>query len=672
MALVAADGDGGYGGYGGYGGGRFLSNDDLLFGGAGDDTLDGGSGNDTLQGGEGADSLFGGFDGFLNISNNDVLDGGAGIDAMAGGSGDDTYYVDGFFVETTDIPVYDDCGNLIPGAVTRVWTTDSVTEFGGQGSDMVYSAADYTLTDAVETLILLDGTEARIGRGNDLDNTIQGNSADNLLEGQDGADSLFGNDGNDVLIGGGGDDFLDGGEGDDTYKFGAGSGRDTVSNGGGGFDVVRAFQDVTPDAFSLSRSGNDVTIAVLGSPDRMRLVDWFGGSNSVQAIVFCGDTWDATEIADFANAHQLNAADDSGSVQEDGTLVASGNVFGNDTGTGPIGTITVRNPGPLFGAFGMLVVAADGSYSYELFNEAVQFLAEGQSTTEVFAYEAEDEGGASASALIRIDIAGANDGPATLGDFALVSEDEAPSAAGNVLDNDFDIDSGTVLTVSDAGMRTGLYGTLFLNADGSYEYQLDNVAAQPFAAGDFFIEEFGYTASDGMVGTAERADGQHRRHQRRARDGGRCGLGDRGRCAGRHRQRPRQRHRRGFRKLPVREQSGHVRRRVRHARPELRWQLRVPAEQRRRAVARCGRGHRRRVRLQRERRHGGNAGPAHGHGHRHERRAGHARRCGYGLRRRCPQRPPAMCSPTIRMSTTAPCSPSPMPEPVTAPTARSS
>ena len=49
----------------------------------------------------------------LNISNNDTLDGGAGIDFMAGGGGDDTYFVDGFFVETTDIAVYDDCGNLI-------------------------------------------------------------------------------------------------------------------------------------------------------------------------------------------------------------------------------------------------------------------------------------------------------------------------------------------------------------------------------------------------------------------------------------------------------------------------------------------------------------------------------------------------------------------------------
>ena len=192
--------------------------------------------------------------------------------------------------------------------MTRVWTTDTVLEYEDQGSDTVYSAADYTLAEVGRDPVLLEGTEARIGRGGDFADTIYGNSADNLLEGHDDADSLFGNGGNDVLIGGGGDDILYGGEGDDTYKFGAGSDRDTVFNDGGGFDVVRAFQDVTPDAFSLSRNGNDVTIAVVGTQDRMWLVDWFGGSSPVQAIVFCGDTWDATEIADFANAHQLPAA----------------------------------------------------------------------------------------------------------------------------------------------------------------------------------------------------------------------------------------------------------------------------------------------------------------------------------------------------------------------------
>ena len=78
----------------------FLTNNDLLEGGAGDDVLDGGSGDDRLFGGDGNDVLIGGADGPLNRTNNDLLDGGAGIDSMAGGTGDDVYIVDGTFVDT--------------------------------------------------------------------------------------------------------------------------------------------------------------------------------------------------------------------------------------------------------------------------------------------------------------------------------------------------------------------------------------------------------------------------------------------------------------------------------------------------------------------------------------------------------------------------------------------
>ena len=61
-----------------------------------------------------------------------------------------------------------------------------------------------------------------------------------------------------------------------------------------------------------------------------------------------------------------------------------------------------------------------------------------------------------------------------------------PSAIGNVLTNDTDVDTGDTKTVSavngvagNVGTAvTGTYGSLTINADGSYTYTLDNADPQ--------------------------------------------------------------------------------------------------------------------------------------------------------------------------------------------------
>jgi VCBS repeat-containing protein len=405
----------------------FLTNDDYLDGGGGDDVLDGGSGDDQLYGGDGNDSLFGGADGPLNTTNDDTLDGGAGddvlaggsgddvlvggdgIDAMAGGAGDDTYYVDGDFTETTDIPVFDDCGDLIPDAVTRVWTTDSVVELADEGYDIVYSAADFTLHGNVEELHLLE-SDATFARGDDGDNLIFGNSNDNRLEGGAGDDQLYGDWGNDTLDGGGGDDYLDGGEGDDIFLFGPGSGRDVVASSSG-FDVVHVAPSLDPSSLSLSRNGDDVTIALPGTNDRMTLANWFASDEGVQEIEFCdGTVWDVDMIFDMADAHQVFAEDDAASVQEDGTLVATGNVLDNDSAT-TSQPFAVAAPGVYSGSYGTFELAADGSYTYTLNNDAAQSIADGETAVDSFGYSIEDAGGAAAFASVNVEIAGVNDAP---------------------------------------------------------------------------------------------------------------------------------------------------------------------------------------------------------------------------------------------------------------------
>jgi trimeric autotransporter adhesin len=131
-----------------------------------------GTGNDLanyITGNNAANAISGG-------AGNDTIDGGLGADTMTGGAGDDLY-----FVNTVN---------------------DTITEIAGGGTDTVKSGATFDLTTKganVENLILT-GTNAINGTGNNVANEITGNSAANILS--DGGDA----NNNDTLIGGTGND----------------------------------------------------------------------------------------------------------------------------------------------------------------------------------------------------------------------------------------------------------------------------------------------------------------------------------------------------------------------------------------------------------------------------------------------------------------------------------
>jgi Ca2+-binding RTX toxin-like protein len=179
---------------------------------SGSDTIYGSNQNDAIAGYDGTPQSADGNDVLFGQGGDDILEGGQGDDRLNGGTGDDTL-IGGLGDDTYGVDSVD----------------DSVLESPGEGLDTVEATADHSLAPEVERLVL-QGTRAINGTGNNLDNSIQGNGAANTLSGLAGVDTLYGGAGDDRVIGGTGDDTLYGGKNDDVYVLNLNDGSDRIAD----------------------------------------------------------------------------------------------------------------------------------------------------------------------------------------------------------------------------------------------------------------------------------------------------------------------------------------------------------------------------------------------------------------------------------------------------------
>ncbi len=258
------------------------------------------------------------------------------------------------------------------------------------------------------------------------------------------------------------------------------------------------------------------------------------------------------------------SADDTGlAIEAGGTLNgtpgtnASGNVITNDRDVDnrdgnnlvapPLGSVVSFRTGAregagtagtvgaaLTGLYGSLTLRADGTYTYVVdnANPVVEALNPGDTLTESFNYTLLDHpGGLTDTAVLTLTIRGVNDAPVAVDDVGSALEaggrfngTPGANASGNVLLNDIDVDSddtpalngrvvglrlgategaGTAGTPDGSGgfVLVGSYGTLRINANGTYTYALDNAnpAVDSLDPGALLSESFNYTVSDGAL-----------------------------------------------------------------------------------------------------------------------------------------------------------------------------
>ncbi|HPI61099.1 VCBS domain-containing protein, partial [Zoogloea sp.] len=208
------------------------------------------------------------------------------------------------------------------------------------------------------------------------------------------------------------------------------------------------------------------------------------------AIADTGSTDQNTLLSkDAASGVLTNDSDIDG-----GSLNVTSISFGSGSGVPVASGGTTVN-----GAFGSLLIAPNGSYTYTP-GDAAKALVAGQSANDVFTYSVSDGNGGTATTTLTIQVNGLNDAP-VIGGIATgnVSEDGTLATGGNLTITDPDAGQSSFI----AQTAQGTYGTLSLQSNGSWSYSLDNASTnvQSLKQGEVVEDHFNVQAADGTVTT---------------------------------------------------------------------------------------------------------------------------------------------------------------------------
>ena len=181
----------------------------------------------------------------------------------------------------------------------------------------------------------------------------------------------------------------------------------------------------------------------------------------------------------------------------------------DDVPTGPVVTVPNNGQGEIEGKYGKLIFNSDGSYTF-IPNEEFAKLGADQAGVDQFQYTISDPFGATASAILSINLTGVNDAPVITGGQTSGSVDQAPSGfvSGTLTKADNDVWSVVANTASGpfqdgTSSVNGIYGTLSVDANGKWTYTLnDSNATKALTPDDQPTETFEVVVTDSHGATA--------------------------------------------------------------------------------------------------------------------------------------------------------------------------
>ncbi len=367
---------------------------------------------------------------------------------------------------------------------------------GGTGEQVFVDKFTYTLVDgnfdsATNDIDIhvIDDVPVANDNTNNVDETalfVNGigteTTVGNLLTDDDGSgvDTLGGDGGQVTLVNG----ITDGGAGD----------QDAVANG----TVVA---NTTYGQIAVDTTTGAYTYTLVNAT---AVPDGNGSANDIISYQIT-DTDGDTATANLTITIDLNQAptanDDAMATDEDNsTTYNTPGVLINDTDPDTGDKLRISSIDTT-GTVGQVTFLANGQIVYNP-NSLFESLAEGQITTDSFVYTLSDAEGLTDTATVTITITGINDAPIAVVDTDSGNEGNETVASvaitGNVLTNDTDVDSPQIDFTTMAQLTVGTYGTLTLNADGSYSYTIDdnNATVNALNVGGSVVDVFNYTMSD--------------------------------------------------------------------------------------------------------------------------------------------------------------------------------
>ncbi len=329
-----------------------------------------------------------------------------------------------------------------------------------------------------------------------------------------------------------------------TFTVTAADGLDTISVAnvtvisGGVLVTNEADRTITTDTGTLVITGYDAATGTVSYTftlaDNLTVA---GDSADISYTVTATDRDGSTDTASLTVTvldDAPTAFHDTASVTEDTSTTATGHLLDNDTQGADGATVTtassdydtdgasIAQDGTITvqGQYGTLIIAADGTYTYTLNNNAaeVQALNAGQSVADVFSYTLTDADGDASAATLTVTVHGTNENtpPVALCDTDTIHESDVNPTTGavtvsigsSVLANDSDAETPDTLSVANAGTYDLDYGTLVIHADGTYTYTVDMtdpavqaLFASTSTSAESLSDTFTYTVSDGHGGT---------------------------------------------------------------------------------------------------------------------------------------------------------------------------
>ncbi len=484
--------------------------DDVLVGDAGANRIEGGRGNDQISGAEGDDTLIGGRDA-------DVLDGGEGSDTA-----DYSTSIEGVTVDLSGLTagggdaqgdVYTSIENIRGSFHDDVLNGDAHDNLieGGEGADAMQGGAGFDTADYHASTVAVR-VDLAIGTGSGGD--AQGDTLDAIeaLIGSPWDDELRGDAFANRFSGGTGRDLFAGAGGSDDYRFGFGSGDDTVEEFGLGSDIDRVVLDanVPVTAVGLVRRGDDLILELEQGEgfltDTLTVKNHFlDASEGIERIVFGdGAEWTRDDIDARARDYSFQAADDLVRFADEDQpyVIAAARLIANDA-NGPVDELSIES---VFNAVnGTATLNDDGSVT---FLGAADFFGDA-----FFDYTVADDSGRESTATARVVVRAVNDAPAAGDDgvFDSVEDTVLVIPIATLLSNDIDIDAD-VLRISGFGPlidENGNYlgeeadgGIALAATNGIVMFDLfgPNVLFIPFAD-HYGAAGFSYTVSDSQGGT---------------------------------------------------------------------------------------------------------------------------------------------------------------------------